>query len=98
MKIIELLIETPTIGATSSANIGTNITPTDLGKNTKNKKYSGSPGKSGTKAPQVKTISVKNKDGTVKNALDMKGKTGNLFGTAIGEGGDLFTGGTIKRG
>ena len=48
------------------------------------KSYTGSPGKSGTKAPSVpKAVQAKNSDGTAKNALDMKG---NIFG-----------GGAVKR-
>lgn len=98
MRIREIISEMASAGATSAANIGTNIANYDLGKNKSNKAYTGSPGKSGTHVTPVKTVSKKKKDGTVVNALDMKGKTGNLFGTAIGEAGDLFSGGTIKRG
>jgi hypothetical protein len=96
MRIREIISEMASAGATSAANVG--VGPVVLGKNKGDKKYTGSPGKSGTHATPVKTISKKNKDGTVVNALDMTGKTGNLFGTAIGEGGNLFSGGTIKRG
>ena len=98
MNIREIISEMASAGATSSAAIGTTIGPHTLGKNNGNKKYTGSPGKSGTHVTPVKTVSKKKKDGTVVNALDMTGKTGNLFGTAIGESGDLFSGGTIKRG
>ena len=98
MKIREIISEMASAGATSASSIGTNIANYDLGNNKGNKKYTGSPGKSGTHVKPVKTVSVKNKDGTVKIALDIKGKKGNLFGTVVGEGGDLFTGGTIKRG
>jgi hypothetical protein len=82
---------------TTAANIGSVENPVgSLGKNRKMKAYSGSPGKSGTKVIQTKTLQPKKKDGTAVNALDIKGKKGNLFGAQM-EGGDLFTGGTIKR-
>ena len=80
MKIREIL-ESATAGATSSANIGTVISPhLSPGKARGKKSYTGSPGKSGTKAPpQPKPM-----DNTGKNALDMKT---NIFGS----------GATIKR-
>lgn len=90
MKITELLNtleESATPGATSAANIGTVVSPqVAIGKkNIGKKSYTGSPGKSGTKAPALpKIVQPKNSDGTAKNALDMKGA--NLFG-----------GGTVKR-
>jgi hypothetical protein len=79
MKIKELL-ETATAGATSAGNIGAVVSPhLAIGKDRGNKSYTGSPGKSGTKAPSVpKAVQAKNKDGTAKNALDMKGS--NIFG------------------
>lgn len=78
MKIRDIL-ESATAGATSSASIGTVVSPhLAIGKDRGNKKYTGSPGKSGTKAPDTpKIVQPKNKDGTAKNALDMKG---NIFG------------------
>jgi len=84
MKIKEL-IETATAGATSSANVGTVVSPhLAIGKARGNKSYTGSPGKSGTKAPKPpKTVQKKNSDGTAKNALDMNN---NIFG-----------GGAVKR-
>jgi len=87
MKISELLGETATARATSAANIGTVVSPQiAIGKkNIGNKSYTGSPGKSGTKAPAVpKVVQPKTSAGTAVNALDMKGA--NLFG-----------GGTVKR-
>lgn len=81
------LDESATPGATSAANIGTVVSPqVAIGKkNIGKKSYTGSPGKSGTKAPALpKIVQPKNSDGTAKNALDMKGA--NLFG-----------GGTVKR-
>jgi len=76
----ESIAETATPGATSAGNVAV------LGMNPKlspgpargNKSYTGSPGKSGTKAPpQPKVIQPKGKHGTAKNALDMKS---NIFG------------------
>lgn len=75
MRLRELL-ETATAGATSAGNIATVIGP-DRHK----KSYTGSPGKSGTKAPKLpKIVQKKNKDGTAKNAQDY---AGNLFGEDI---------------
>lgn len=76
------LAEDATAGSTSSGNIATVVSPhVAIGKDRGNKSYTGSPGKSGTKAPKVpKAVQAKNADGTAKNALDMKG---NVFGSAI---------------
>jgi len=78
MKIRDIL-ESATTGATSSANIGTVVSPhIAIGKDRKNRSYTGSPGKSGTKAPKVPMVKqAKNPDGTAKNALDLKT---NIFG------------------
>jgi len=78
MKIRELL-EDATAGATSSGNIATVVSPhIAIGKARGNKSYTGSPGKSGTKAPKVpKAKQPKNANGTAKNALDMNA---NIFG------------------
>jgi hypothetical protein len=78
MKIREVF-ESATAGATSAGNIGTVVSPhVAIGKDRGNKSYTGSPGKSGTKAPAVpKAVQAKNKDGTAKNALDIKT---NIFG------------------
>ena len=76
--------ESATVGATSAANIGTVVSPqVAIGRrNIGNKSYTGSPGKSGTKAPKLpKIVQPKNKDGTAKNALDIKGSS--LFGGPI---------------
>lgn len=77
--------ETATAGATSAGNIASVASPhLAIGKDRGNKSYTGSPGKSGTKAPAVpKTVQKKNPDGTAKNALDMPN---NIFG-----------GGAVKR-
>lgn len=79
--------EAATMGATSAANIGTVDAPQlSPGKARGKKSYTGSMTTgSGTKAPpQPKVVQPKNKDGTAKNGLDIKGA--NLFG-----------GGTVKR-
>lgn len=76
--------ESATPGATSAANIGTVDAPhISPGKARGKKSYTGSPGSgSGTKSPpQPKVKQKKNKDGTAKNALDMKGTS--IFGGAI---------------
>lgn len=78
MKLRELFETTD--GATSTANIGTVISPhLSPGPARGKKSYTGSPGKSGTKAPpQPKVKQPKTAAGTAKNALDMKS---NIFGT-----------------
>lgn len=80
MKIQEL-IEAATAGATSAGNVGTVVSPhLSPGKARGKKSYTGSPGKSGTKAPpQPKVIQPKSTLGTAKNGLDMKA---NIFGQA----------------
>lgn len=82
MKISELL-ENATAGATSSGNIGTVVSPhLAIGKARGNKSYTGSPGRSGTKAPNPPKVKQKKKsDGTATNALDMKGVS--IFGGPI---------------
>jgi len=72
--------ESATVGATSSANIGTVVSPhLAIGKKKGKKSYTGTPGHSGTTAPKPpKIIQKKKKDGTAVNALDMKGTS--LFG------------------
>jgi len=79
------IAETATVGATNAASVGTVVSPhLAIGKDRGKKSYTGSPGKSGTKAPAVpKTVQKKNPDGTAKNALDMPN---NIFG-----------GGAVKR-
>lgn len=82
MKIRDIL-ENATPGATMAANVGTVVSPhIAIGKDRGKKSYTGSPGKSGSKAPAVpKTVQAKNSDGTAKNALDMKST--NIFGGAL---------------
>ena len=78
MRISEIF-EDASAGATSAASVGTVVSPhLAIGKSRGNKSYTGSPGKSGTKAPQTpKVVQAKNPDGTAKNALDIKN---NIFG------------------
>ena len=80
MRLRELLGETATAGATNAASIGTVVSPhIAIGKDRGKKSYTGSPGKSGTKAPAVpKATQAKNSDGTAKNALDINT---NIFGS-----------------
>jgi hypothetical protein len=75
MKIREIF-ETATAGATSSANIATVVSPQLSPGSARGKtSYTGSPGKSGTKAPpQPKP----KKQTPTDNALDSKT---NIFGT-----------------
>jgi hypothetical protein len=75
--------ESASAGATSSANVGTVISPqVKLGSARGKKSYIGSPGHSGTKAPpQPKVVQPKSSDGTAKNGLDMKGA--NIFGAPM---------------
>ena len=79
MKIHELL-ETASAGATSASAIGTVPNPhISPGKARGNRSYTGSPGKSGTKAPpQPKIVQPTTAVGTAKNALDLPGTS--LFG------------------
>jgi len=82
MKILEILAEEATAGATSAANIGTVVSPhLAIGKARGNKSYTGSPGKSGTKAPKPP---LPKQQKPSDNALD--NVTTNIFG-----------GGAIKR-
>jgi len=86
MKLRELFSEDATAGSTSAGAIASVVNPNiAIGNDRRNKSYTGSPGKSGTKAPKVPTVTQpKNKNGTAKNALDIKGTS-------------LFGGSTLKR-
>lgn len=81
MKIKELL-EAATAGATSSGSIATVTAPQlSPGPARGKKSYTGTPGRSGTKAPpQPKVKQPKTAKGTAKNALDMKA---NIFGEPL---------------
>jgi hypothetical protein len=74
MKISEILIESGSEGSTTSAMMGSVPNPhISPGRARGKKSYTGTPGRSGTKAPpQPKPTSM-----TGKNALDMKT---SLFG------------------
>jgi len=81
MKINEIIIrEQATAGATSTGNIATVVSPhIAIGKDRFNKSFTGSPGKSGTKAPKLpKIVQPKNPNGTAKAAHQMVGA--NLMG------------------
>ena len=81
MKINEILIrEQATAGATSAGNIATVTSPhVAIGKDRGKKSYIGSPGRSGTKAPNLpKIVQPKNPDGTAKGAHALPGVS--LFG------------------
>ena len=80
MKINEVIIqrvkEAATAGATSAGNIATVVSPhIAIGKDRFKKSYTGTPGKSGTKAPNLPKIK---KQTPKDNALDMKGTS--IFG------------------
>ena len=84
MKIFEIISrqikEQATAGATSAGNIATVTSPhIAIGKDRFSKAYSGSPGKSGTRAPRLpKIVQPKNPDGTAKGAHNLTGTS--LFG------------------
>ena len=84
MKINEVIIrrvqEQATAGATSAGNIASVVSPhIAIGKDRFSKAYSGSPGRSGTRAPRLpKVVQPKNTDGTAKGAHKLKGTS--LFG------------------
>ena len=71
MRIIEVIMrEQATAGATSSGNIATVTSPhIAIGPDRFKKSFTGSPGRSGTKAPKLpKIVQPKNPDGTAKGA------------------------------
>ena len=81
MKIIEVIVrETATAGATSAGNIASVVSPhIAIGKDRFKKSYTGTPGRSGTKAPRLpKIVQPKNPDGTAKGAHATPGVS--LFG------------------
>ena len=84
MRINEVIIrrvqQQATDGATSAGNIATVTSPhIAIGRDRFSKSFTGSPGKSGTKAPKLPKITQpKNPDGTAKGAHNLKGTS--LFG------------------
>ena len=81
MKINEVIMrEYATAGATSSGNIASVTSPhVAIGKDRFSKSSTGSPGRSGTKAPRLpKIVQPKNPDGTAKGAHRLPGV--NLMG------------------
>lgn len=81
MKIKEVLIkETASAGATSSGNIATVTSPhVAIGPDRFKTSYTGTPGRSGKKAPRVpKAYMPKNANGTAKGAHELTGTS--LFG------------------
>ena len=88
MRIKEVIGEAASPGATSAGNIATVVSPhIAIGQDRFKKSFTGSPGRSGTKAPDLpKIVQPKNPDGTAKGA-----QTGKLKGVS------LFGGPAIKR-
>ena len=87
MKLHEIILrrvkEQATAGATSAGNIATLNSPhVAAGDDRFKKSYTGTPGKSGTKAPKLpKIVQPKNPDGSAKGAQTGKlGKDVSLFG------------------
>ena len=72
--------EQATAGATSAGSIATVVSPhIAIGKDRGNKSYTGTPGRSGTKAPRLpKIVQPKNANGTAKGAHALPGTS--LFG------------------
>ena len=84
MKLHEIILrrvkEQATAGATSAGNIATLNNPhVAAGDDRFKKSYTGTPGKSGTKAPKLpKILQPKNPDGSAKGAHNLPGVS--LFG------------------
>ena len=80
MRIKEVITEVASAGATSAGNIATVVSPhIAIGQDRFKKSYTGTPGKSGTKAPKLpKIVQPKNPNGTAKGAHALPGV--NLFG------------------
>lgn len=81
MRINEIVIkETASAGATSSGNIAAVVSPhIAIGPDRFKTSYTGTPGKSGKRAPRVpKAYMPKNANGTAKGAHELTGTS--LFG------------------
>ena len=81
MRINEILVkETASAGATSSGNIAAVVSPhVAIGPDRFKTSYTGTPGRSGTRAPRVpKAYMPKNANGTAKGAHELTGTS--LFG------------------
>ena len=84
MKLHEIILrrvkEQATAGATAAGNIATLNSPhVAAGDDRFKKSYTGTPGKSGTKAPKLpKIVQPKNPDGSAKGAHNLPGVS--LFG------------------
>jgi hypothetical protein len=81
MKIKEVLIrEAASAGATSSGSIASVVSPhIAIGPDRFKKSYTGSPGRSGTRAPRVPTAyTPKNANGTARGAHELSNTS--LFG------------------
>ena len=84
MKIKEVLMkETASAGATSSGNIAAVVSPhIAIGPDRFKTSYTGTPGRSGKKAPRVpKAYMPKNANGTAKGAHELTGTS--LFGGSL---------------
>ena len=81
MRINEILIkEQATAGATSAGNIAAVVSPhIAIGQDRFKKSYTGTPGRSGKKSPQIpQAYTPKNANGTAKGAHELTGTS--LFG------------------
>jgi len=81
MRINEILIkETASAGATSSGSIASVVSPhIAIGPDRFKKSYTGTPGRSGKRAPRVPTAyTPKNANGTARGAHELTGTS--LFG------------------
>ncbi len=84
MKIKEVLMkETASAGATSSGSIAAVVSPhIAIGPDRFKTSYTGTPGRSGKKAPRVpKAYMPKNANGTAKGAHELTGTS--LFGGSL---------------
>ena len=84
MRINEIILkriqEAATAGATSAGNIASVVSPhVAIGRDRFKKSFTGTPGRSGTKAPRLpKIVQPKNPDGTAKGAHALPGVS--IFG------------------